>query len=593
MIKGFVTWEEGKRFNIPNILAPEKTAGDITEALNIMGFKHEQIKFLVDYSRVSAVDMADAITDIGLGTSEKVTKAESITSGLPYFPAAAADYVKANLLHSYAPEIRAEESSIPYVPVGIDENGKVLIAISNPAKKQETINSLHKRTRKIEFCLAAKKIIQNIYRSEFFDTRSLFTKAREKTHSEERFKEMLQALLIHACYQGASDLHFLPLPNGAGAVFIRIDGVLEPFVILHRNNRGAEGEELEYDRIIQVIKMDTASQDGVITEGTLGDSVPPAIAGKYQFRVEITMTVRGASAVIRILSVSDDTTEFEEIGFDDITKKRLLHYAGQSAGMLIVTGPTGSGKTTTLNALMKTIDPLSESVQSIENPVELQVGLWAQHHAKILDNSKSEAQTWIRWFKALMRRDPDTILYGEIRDADTTAVALDGANTGHNVFTTMHTKSASSAVQRLRNMKLDSTGESLDMDAVSSTLHGILAQRLLRKLCNFCKIPDDRAESHHQIEKTIELESGQVIYRHNPDGCEICHGKGYRGRHMIYELLHFTREVRQMVSSKAPITELEAAIDPHLTLWGTGMFLVSRGVTSIDELRRVALEDIE
>lgn len=592
-MKGFTNWEEGKGFSIPNMFVPEKQTDNLHEALIIMGFKSEHIRFLTEYCRTANIDMADGITDLGLGTSEKVVKAESIRSGIPYFPAESADYVKANLLHAYAPEIRSEESNVPYVPVGIDENERVLIAISHPSKKQEAINSLHKRTRNIEICLAANKVIQKIFRSEFFDTKSLFTNARAKKGSEERYKEMLQALLVHACYQGASDLHFLPLPNGAGAVFIRIDGVLEPFAILERNARGTDGDEKEYDRIVQVIRMDTASQDGVITEGTLGDSVPLSLTGKYQFRVEITATVKGSSAVIRILSVSDDTTEFEEIGFDDLTKKRLLHYAGQSAGMLVVTGPTGSGKTTTLNALMKTIDPISESVQTIENPVELQVGLWAQHHAKVLDSNKSEAQTWIRWFKALMRRDPDTILYGEIRDADTTAVALDGANTGHNVFTTMHTKSAASAIQRLRNMKLDATGESLDMDAVSSTLHGILAQRLLRKLCSYCKIKDERTDSLAQLAKIVELEPGQSIYRHNSAGCEICHGKGYRGRHMIYELLHFTRPVREMVSRKSPITELESAIEPHLTLWGTGMSLVHRGITSIDELRRVALEDID
>lgn len=281
-MKGFVTWEDGKGFSIPNMLIPERRAGDLNEALVTMGFRVQQIRFLSEYCRVAGIDMADGITDLGLGTSEKVVKGESIRSGIPYFPAESADFVKANLLHAYAPDIRAEESNVPYVPVGIDENERVLIAINHPSKKQEAINSLHKRTRNIEVCLAANKVIQNIFRSEFFDTQSLFTTARAKKGSEERYKEMLQALLVHACYQGVSDIHFLPLPNGAGAVFIRIDGVLEPFAILERNPRGAEGEEKEYDRIVQVIRMDTASQDGVITEGTLGDSIPSSLAGKYQ-----------------------------------------------------------------------------------------------------------------------------------------------------------------------------------------------------------------------------------------------------------------------------------------------------------------------
>ncbi|MHB8315141.1 MAG: GspE/PulE family protein [Acidithiobacillus ferrivorans] len=586
-------WARGELYGIPNMLHSESAVDSLPDALMMMGFSRQKIDFLTSYCAVSGADMGESVRDLGLGTSEKVMQAAAIRHGMPYFPQEAMDYVRADLLADYAPSISTEESNIPYVPVGIAGDGTVLVAINNGFRRQDALNRLHKTTRKVELCLASNKVLQHVYRSQFFNTRELFNEARARKHSEDRYLQMLQALLIHACFQRASDIHLLPLPGEAGAIFIRVDGVMELFSIIRRNSKGVGHDAEEFDRILQVIRMDTAAKDGQITEGTLSDVIPQSISGKYQFRVEITDTVRSPRTVIRILSVADDAAEFDDIGFDATTKKRLLHYAAQSAGMLIVTGPTGSGKTTTLNALMKTIDPLSSSIQTIENPVELLVGLWAQHHAKILDSLKSEATEWIKWFKALMRSDPDFMLFGEVRDADTTAVALDGANTGHNVFASMHTKSAPSAVQRIRNLRREGTGEPLDMDTVASTLHGILAVRLLRKLCNYCKVGDEREDTRTHMEAVHNTSPETTFYRHAEGGCPACRGKGFRGRHMVYELLHFSRHVRMLVSTNAPITELEAAIEPRLSLWGTGLDLVAKGITSIDELRRVVLEDID
>ena len=586
-------WDRGECYGIPTMLHSDSTVGSLPDALLMMGFSRHKVDFLTRYCTVSGADMGEAVRDLGLGTSEKVMQAAAIRHDMPYFPREAMDYVRADLLTEYAPTISAEEPDIPYVPVGIAEDGTVLIAINNGFRRQDALNGLHKKTRKVELCLASNKVMQHVYRSEFFNTRKLFEEARERKYSEDRYLQMLQALLVHACFQRGSDIHLLPLPGDAGAIFVRVDGILELFTIIRRNSKGVGHNEEEFDRILQVIRMDTSAKDGQITEGTLSDVIPQSLVGKYQFRVEISDTVRNPRSVIRILSVADDAAEFDDIGFDATTNKRLLHYAAQSAGMLVVTGPTGSGKTTTLNALMKTIDPLSSSIQTIENPVELLVGLWAQHHAKILDSHKSEATEWIKWFKALMRSDPDIMLFGEVRDADTTAVAIDGANTGHNVFASMHTKSASSAVQRMRNLRREGTGESLDMDTVASTLHGILAVRLLRKLCNYCKVMDDREDTRTHAEQIHLISPETVFYRHAEGGCPACRGKGYRGRHIVYELLHFSREVRRLVSTNAPITELEAAIEPRLSLWGTGLGLVAKGITSIDELRRVVLEDID
>ncbi len=581
-------------YHLNSLYDPKTKSDNLPEALRLIGLRKKGIDFLLSYCSVSGEDMGEAVRALGIGTSETVMQAASIRHGVPYLAPTAVDDIDSSNLRQYAPIIDINSSDVPFCPVSLTNNGKtLLVAINNGFRFQDTVNRIKSNDKNrhldIRFCLASKKTINNIYRKEFFDTKKLFDDAR-KDPGEDRYNKMLEALLLHACYQGASDIHLNPLPGRAGVCYLRIDGTLEIFSMLTRSvDDSGEGE---LDRLVQAIRADTNQKDGDIIEGGLHQAIPEAIKGKFRFRVEITQAYYGFRAVVRILNLADDATEFDQIGFDEKVKKQLLRAAAQSAGMLIVTGPTGSGKTTTINALMRTVDAMDVSIQSVERPVEIPEGLWVQHDT-MADQGKSEAEEWLRWFKALMRCDPDKIFFGEIRDADTTAVALDGANTGHTIFTTMHTRSTAGAITRIRNLRRQHTGEGLDMDMVASNLLGVLATRLVRKLCPHCKVPEDNQSHIDAVAKLHPDLSTNTIYRAHAEGCPACKGKGYKGRTMVYEYFPITRKARIAISQGTSEIELEQFIPESERLWGTGLRYVAQGITSYDEVERVILEELE
>ncbi|MBU2734579.1 Flp pilus assembly complex ATPase component TadA [Acidithiobacillus caldus ATCC 51756] len=562
-------------------------------ALRLRGLKSAEIDFLLSYCHVSGADMGESVRSLGMGSSELVMQAASIRHGYPYLAPAAIDEIDPRDIAQYAPKLDENTSDIPHVPIALSEDrSALLVAINNGFRYQDTVNRIraYDKRLQVQFCLASKKTIQNIFRREFFDTRRLFDDARAGA-GEDRYNKMLEALLLHACYQGASDIHLNPLPGRAGVCYLRIDGTLETFCFLTRSDREDEmGEPGEFDRIVQAIRADTNQTDSDIIEGGLDKAIPEAVKGKFRFRVEITKAYFGNRAVVRILNLADDAAEFHDIGFDPVTEKKLLRAVRQSAGMLIVTGPTGSGKTTTINALMRTVDAMETSIQSVEKPVEIPEGLWVQHNARTHQDT-SEAEEWLRWFKALMRCDPDKMFFGEIRDAETTAVALDGANTGHTVLTTMHTRSTAGAITRIRNLRRSMTGEGLDMDMVASNLLGILATRLVRKLCLHCRLPEDRREVLDAINRVHPDLADHTSYKANPDGCPACKGKGYKGRRLVYEYLDVTRKARIAISEGKSEIEIESLIPEAERLWGTALRFVALGVTAYDEIQRVILEE--
>lgn len=591
MIPGFAPYEG--LYRLQNLWTPVEACKDMPSALRIRGLKEEAIQFLLDYCRVSGADMGESVRALGMGSSELVMQAAAIRHGRPYLAPGAIDEIDARQISRYAPKLDENTSDIPHIPVALSaDGGSLLVAINNGFRYQDTVNRIraYDKNLKVDFCLASKKTIQNVFRREFFDTRQLFLNAQAEA-GEDRYNRMLEALLLHACYQGASDIHLNPLPGRAGVCYLRIDGTMETFCFLTRNDREDQmGEPGEFDRIVQAVRADTNQTDSDIIEGGLEKSIPEAIKGKFRFRVEITKAYYGDRAVIRILNLADDAAEFHDIGFDPATEKKLLRAVNQSAGMVVVTGPTGSGKTTTINALIRTVNAMEISIQSVEKPVEIPEGLWVQHNARTVQD-RSEAEEWLRWFKALMRCDPDKMFFGEIRDAETTAVALDGANTGHTVLTTMHTRSTAGAITRIRNLRRSMTGEGLDMDMVASNLLGILATRLVRKLCTHCRVKEDRSDVMEAVNKLHPDLASQAIYKANPGGCPACKGKGYKGRRLVYEYLDVTRKVRIAISEGKSELELEALIPESERLWGTALRFVAIGITSYDEVQRVILEE--
>jgi len=272
--------------------------------------------------------------------------------------------------------------------------------------------------------------------------------------------------------------------------------------------------------------------------------------------------------VIRLLDRESTTADFDSLGFDATTAGTLRRLIQQSSGLLLITGPTGSGKTTTLYALLKLIDPEQVSVQSIEHPVEFQHGLWMQYEVRRL--ADHEGQEWARWLKGLLRNAPRVILMGEVRDGETARILMEGANTGHLVVTSLHANSAASAVGRLRRLGVDA-GDLAD------ALLAVLAQRLVRTLCPACSEADPDAGPDQPR-----------LRRAAPQGCPECRHTGYRGRRLVHELLLSNPRVREAILEGSPSDALrDAGYLAGQTLWHSGGALLATGQTSREELERV------
>jgi len=303
------------------------------------------------------------------------------------------------------------------------------------------------------------------------------------------------------------------------------------------------------------------------------------IVERYVFRVEIGNSVQGKTVTIRINDTQATAADLSQLGFDPLTLARLKAYIKTRNGVFLLSGPTGSGKTTTLYALMRSVDPLTVSIQTVESPVEYTHGLWQQFPLNRMD--KDEGRQWAAALKGLLRNAPDIILYGETRDEDTAKELFRAANTGHLVLSTLHTNGAVETIERLEDLGIPKA-------KMSTVLLGVLAQRLVRKLCTHCRLPDERLETHQLIapfEKTLLRHLARTEpARAREGGCENCGHTGFRGRRIVYELLHCSREMRGRLEQGDALSEIRHRGIATGTMLENGLRLVAEGVTSIDEL---------
>ncbi|WP_035056804.1 type II secretion system ATPase GspE [Andreprevotia chitinilytica] len=373
---------------------------------------------------------------------------------------------------------------------------------------------------------------------------------------------LINALLTEALREGASDLHIEPFETRS-VVRFRVDGqlrdVLEPKRALH----GAL-----VSRIKVMAGLDIAEkrlpQDGRITLRIAGRPV--------DVRVSTLPTGHGERVVLRLLDKSAGRLNLEKLGMVGDTLKQLEALLRQPHGIILVTGPTGSGKTTTLYAALARMDTATSNIMTVEDPIEYDLdGVGQTQINPRIDMSFARA------LRAILRQDPDVIMIGEIRDLETAQIAVQASLTGHLVLATLHTNDAASAVTRLIDMGVEPF-------LLSSSLLGVLAQRLARTLCVSCKLPHAVSESEAS---EIGLPVDARVYQ--PAECEECNQSGYRGRTGIYELLVVDESLRELIHGQAPEQELKrhAAARGMLSLRQDGLRRVLDGRTSVEEIWRV------
>ncbi|MBE7366775.1 type II secretion system ATPase GspE [Ramlibacter pallidus] len=356
---------------------------------------------------------------------------------------------------------------------------------------------------------------------------------------------MLNALLTQAARDGASDIHIEPYERHSSVRF-RVDGALREVVQPNRALHAALISRLKIMAELDIAEK-RLPQDGRISLriGTRAVDV----------RVSTLPSAHGERAVLRLLDKSESRISLESVGMTGDTLRRLVELIGQPHGIILVTGPTGSGKTTTLYAALSRLDATTSNIMTVEDPIEYELpGIGqTQVNAKIdLDFAKA--------LRAILRQDPDVIMIGEIRDYETAQIAIQASLTGHLVLATLHTNDAASAVTRLTDMGVEPF-------LLSSSLLGVLAQRLVRKLCEYCK---------------VEVEG---VAR----GCQHCGYTGYHGRTGIFELMTADERMRALIHNRASEAEIrEAALSAGMRLMrDDGERLVREGVTSREEVLRV------
>ena len=376
-------------------------------------------------------------------------------------------------------------------------------------------------------------------------------------------------MIAEAINRGSSDIHIDPRENEV-LIRYRIDGVLQ-----------------EIKRVPKNIHLGIVSRIKIISDLNIAERRVPQdghfgmiSAGKaIDFRVAILPTVYGEKVVMRILDKSSILLRLEDLGFLPESLEKYREAFRLPHGALLVTGPTGSGKSTSLYATLNVLNTEEKNITTVEDPVEYRLAGINQ----VQVNPKA-GLTFANALRNILRTSPDILMVGEIRDRETAKTAIEAALTGHLVLSTLHTNDAPSALPRLIEMGVESF-------LVSSAINCVLAQRLVRKLCTNCKVP---YEPDPDVLKTLRFpvdgtDGDLILYKANDNGCAKCSGTGYKGRIGLYEVMPMSEEIQRLTVKEASATIImnQAIEDGLLTMRDDGFVKVKMGSTSIEEVMRV------
>jgi len=385
--------------------------------------------------------------------------------------------------------------------------------------------------------------------------------------------KLVNTILFQALKLRSSDVHFQPYPDRMQVRF-RIDGILYDMDAIPKRVQDAI-----ISRVKVMGKMDIAErrlpQDGRASL-RIGD-------GEVDVRISSVPTSTGERIVMRLLDKTAKLYRLNEIGLEDKNLEMIRDYLDYNHGIVLVTGPTGSGKTTTLYAAMAEIDTTKKNILTIEDPVEYAIGGISQ-----VQVNQKKGLTFASGLRSFLRQDPDVMMVGEIRDLETAEVAIRAALTGHLVFSTVHTNDAASTITRMVDQGVESY-------LVASSIVLIIAQRLVRTICPHCKvvepIDDEWAAKLRKVDMTADQLNGQIAYG---PGCDECFHSGYAGRTAIYEFLPVTERIRTMVMEGAGASDIkrEQIAEGFQTLRADGRKKIIQGATTPDEVLRVTQLDV-
>lgn len=383
--------------------------------------------------------------------------------------------------------------------------------------------------------------------------------------------EIANEILLDGVKKGASDIHFDPSKDGIN-IRMRVDGVLYDYAKVP-----ADFKRNMISRIKMIASMNIMEtrlpQDGAI-KSKIGDKM-------LDLRVSSLPTHTGEKVVLRILDYSKSLQGLESLGFSEHNLNKIMKMIEMPNGIVLVTGATGSGKSTTVYSILQKLNTREVNIITVEDPVEMEVEGLNQVQAQ-----QEIGLDFAAVLRSILRQDPDIIMIGEIRDGETASIAVRASITGHKVLSTIHTNSALNTIERLTDM-------GVERYLIGTSLNGVISQKLARKLCPHCRITRETNDYEKQLFRKVLHQDVDKIYDINPDGCEHCF-KGYKGRICIAEVLVITDEVRTGITNAEPkdVMRKQVYIDAHThTLLEDGLEKVVLGETNFDEILK--LVDLE
>ena len=531
---------------------------------------------IIQFAQNSKANLSDALIEKDIITDENLGVLIANFLHIPFIVLSKLS-IPEQVFH-IIPEKTARKHKV--IPFAIDQDG-LRLAMVDPTNV-EIQNAIVKKTnfRVIPY-LTTERDIESVFK--------IYKKALQITFedllrkevgpldlsklSDEAPIEKIVTLLIESAYQDkASDIHIEPQEKDS-LIRFRIDGILHDVLFLPKNF---------HDRVISRIKILSRLRTDEHLSAQDGKMRAKLEEEDLDIRVSILPIADGEKAVLRLLAARYRQFSLIDLGMNEEAMKKVTSAYNKSFGMVLSTGPTGSGKTTTIYAILKILNTREKNITTIEDPVEYRIMGVNQIQA----NPKTNL-TFANGLRSILRQDPNVVFVGEIRDNETAGIAVNAALTGHLVLSTLHTNDAATSLPRLIDMGVEPF-------LVASTVNVIIAQRLVRKICQMCKVPykisvseliknlpKEMITKHFGTMAEIEFFKGQ--------GCKICHSTGYSGRIGIFEVLEVTKDIRKLITEKSDsdVIEQKAIEEGMMTMLEDGLNNATRGITTIEEVLRV------
>jgi type IV pilus assembly protein PilB len=563
-------------FPVPGLTPPTTRTGAmrrIGDVIVQLGFAERGVvERVVDEGRARGTPLGQSLIDAGLVDSKQLAQALAERNGLHYVDLNVFDVDNGAAALIDAAKARRYRT----IPIAFLGEGALLVATADPAnllaldditmatgyEVRRAVASPEDIDALIVGLSTLQESVQEIHEEMEEEDTAQVIELRESADDAPVVK-LVHSVIADAVRRGASDIHFEPRASDMRVRF-RVDGVVFDSTTVPRQLVSGL-----VSRIKIMAELDIAEKR-LPQDGRIGLSVD----GHYvDLRVATLPVVRGESVVMRILDKSQVVVELDRLGMEQPGRERFRHAIGATHGAVLVTGPTGSGKTTTLYAAMNEVNSPDKTLITVEDPVEYELDGVKQvqvHHRGGL--------TFASGLRSLVRADPDVIMVGEVRDAETAGLAIEAALTGHLVLTTLHTNDAPLAAARLIDMGIEPF-------LVAAGIECVVAQRLVRRLCD-CKQPV-------KLSKAVLAENGFAVERgfngYEPGRCVRCAQTGYRGRIGLYEVMPMSDGLRRLILEKSNADELRAAAraEGMRTLREDGLEKIRRGITSVAEVLRV------